>query len=47
MLTNLARYCIPNVSNILFGVDNMDYQTNCQILASVFKFIQYSQRFKT
>lgn len=47
MLTTLARYCVPNVSNILFGVANMDYQTNLQILASVFKFIQDSQRFKT
>ena len=47
MLTNLARYCVPNASNILFGVANMDYQTNCQILASVLKFIQDSQRFKT
>ena len=42
MLTNLARYCVSNVSNILFGDANMDYQTNCQILASVFKFIQDS-----
>ena len=45
MLINSARYCVPNVSNILFGVANMDYQTNCQILASVFTFIQDSQRF--
>ena len=47
MLINLARYCVPNARNILFGVANMDYQTNCQILASVLKFIQDSQRFKT
>ena len=25
MLTNLARNCVPNVSNILFGVANTDY----------------------
>ena len=47
MLINSARYCVPNVSNILFGVANMDYQTNCQILASVLKYIQDSQRFKS
>ena len=47
MLTQLARYGVLNVSNILFGVANMDYQTNCQLLASLFKFIRDSQRFKS
>lgn len=36
MLNTLARYCVPIVRNILFGVANMDYQTNYQILSSLF-----------
>ena len=46
MLNKLANYCQPDLNNVLLGIPESDFYTNCKIIVTVQKYILDSKRFE-
>ena len=44
MLNELANYCQPDLSIVLFGMPESDFHTNYRIIVTVKKYILDSKR---
>ena len=46
MLNELAKYYVPDLNTVLFGIPTSDFHTNCRIIITVQKHILDSKRFE-
>ena len=46
MLNELAKYYVPDLNTVLFGMPTSDFHTNCRIIFTVQTYIFDSKRFE-